>query len=161
MKRFWIMISMLVVLFSLTACKTVLPSGQDKLANSPDTQASGVVMGIELVIGNKTFYASLYQNETASAFLQRLPLELAMGELNGNEKYCYLSDALPTNAGDPAEIRAGDLMLYGDNCLVLFYENFSTSYSYTPIGRVDDSEGLAAALGDGNVQIRIKAISLS
>jgi len=44
-------------------------------------------------------------------------------------------------------------MLYGNNCLVLFYESFSTYYHYTPLGKIDNSDGLAEALGSSNVQI--------
>ena len=48
---------------------------------------------------------------------------------------------------------AGDLMLYGSNTLVLFYKPFSTSYNYSPIGRIESPLGLAAALGSGNVTV--------
>lgn len=44
-------------------------------------------------------------------------------------------------------------MLYGSSCLVLFYDSFSTSYSYTPIGHIDDADGLAEALGKGGVTV--------
>ena len=76
-----------------------------------------------------------------------------MPDLNRNEKYYYLSGSLPTAASNPGTIRTGDLMLYGSNCVVLFYESFSTSYSYTRLGRVNNSSGLASALGSGSVTV--------
>ncbi|MCH5191486.1 MAG: hypothetical protein J1F23_04910 [Oscillospiraceae bacterium] len=111
------------------------------------------MLKIEIVIENKTFSATLYDNAAASALADMLPLTLNMSELNGNEKYYYLDTDLPTNASIPSEIKAGDIMLYGNNCLVLFYESFSTSYSYTSLGHIDDANGLAAALGNGSVQV--------
>lgn len=50
-------------------------------------------------------------------------------------------------------------MLFGSSCVVLFYEDFSTSYAYTPLGAVSDPAGLAEALGAGGVTVtfRIRA----
>ena len=53
-------------------------------------------------------------------------------------------------------IHTGDIMLYGSNCIVLFYEDFSTSYSYTPIAYIEDTNGLKSALGSGDVTVTIK-----
>lgn len=111
------------------------------------------VLNIKITAGGRTFAASLYDSETAETFKALLPLTLDMSELNGNEKYYYLPDNLPTASSIPSEIHAGDIMLYGNSCLVLFYEGFSTSYSYTPIGIIDDPDGLAAALGSGSVRV--------
>lgn len=76
-----------------------------------------------------------------------------MVELNGNEKYVDLRRSLPTSAANPGIIQNGDLMLYGSSTLVLFYKTFSTSYSYTKMGRIDDVTGLVAALGTGNISV--------
>lgn len=108
---------------------------------------------MEIKIGNMTFTATLADNETAKAFKAMLPMTVAMNELNGNEKYHNLSNDLPTDAYRPGTIQEGDLMLYGSNCIVLFYETFSTTYSYTRIGRLDDPTGLAEAVGSGNVNV--------
>ena len=76
-----------------------------------------------------------------------------MSEMNNNEKYYYLPENLPTASSNPGRIQTGDLMLYGSSCVVLFYKTFSTSYSYTRLGRVDNPVGLASALGSGNVTV--------
>ena len=44
---------------------------------------------------------------------------------------------LLTNSYKPGRVEAGDVMLYGDDCLVIFYESFDTEYSYTKIGYID------------------------
>ena len=111
---------------------------------------------INIIIGSKAFSATLADSETGEAFAALLPLSVTMNELNGNEKYHYLSTSLPTAAYQPGTIHTGDLMLYGNNCVVLFYETFNTSYSYTRIGAIDNPSGLASALGSDNVSVRFE-----
>jgi len=111
-------------------------------------------MKLKITVGQTIFTATLFDNATATAFKARLPLSINMTELNGNEKYFDLGGNLPANASNPRTIQNGDLMLYGSNTLVLFYKSFSTSYSYTRIARIDNTTGLANALGSGNVTVR-------
>ena len=108
---------------------------------------------ITLDINGMQFAATLEDNDTAAALAARLPMTLEMSELNGNEKYFYLDETLPAAAERPGTIEAGDIMLFGSDCLVLFYETFSSSYSYTRIGRIDDPSGLAQAVGSGSVTV--------
>lgn len=112
---------------------------------------------IEIVVGDRHFPAKLNKNETTERLMVRLPLTLDMSELNGNEKYYYLSEGLPTDSRRPGRIQSGDLMLFGSDCLVLFYESFTSSYSYTSLGYLEDAEGLKEALGSGNVQVAFQA----
>jgi hypothetical protein len=70
-----------------------------------------------------------------------------MSELNNNEKYYNFSQRLPASSERVGSIKNGYIMLYGSDCLVLFYKSFSTSYSYARLGLVADPSGLASALG--------------
>jgi hypothetical protein len=106
---------------------------------------------IKIKIGDKYFTATFSDNATTKALMAMLPLTVSMTELNGNEKFFRLSKNLPTNTSNPGSIAIGDLMLWGSNTLVLFYKNFSTSYDYTRLGKIDNPTELAAALGAGNV----------
>lgn len=108
----------------------------------------------KLTIGGSVFNAELANNATAQAFDALLPTTLSMTELNGNEKYKYLDTSLPTNAFCPGTIHAGDILLYGNNCVVVFYKTFNTSYSYTKIGKITDTTGLEAAVGAGGVEVQ-------
>lgn len=121
----------------------IVPSG-DETENT---------ISITVTIGDTVYAATLENNETVQTLTEQFPLTLDMSELNGNEKYFYLDGSLPTDSHQPGQIHAGDLMLYGDDCLVLFYESFSSGYSYTTLGSLDDPTGLAEAVGSGGVTV--------
>lgn len=108
---------------------------------------------INITVGNETFAAELYDNRAVRELIERLPMTITMEELNGNEKYYYMESNLPQSAESVGTIHTGDLMLFGSDCLVLFYEDFRTSYSYTRLGKIKDSSDLAQALGSGSVKI--------
>ena len=112
---------------------------------------------MKITIGSAVFIVTLNNNATATAFKAMLPMTINMIELNGNEKYFDLPNSLPSNASNPVTIQNGDLMLYGSNTLVLFYKTFSTSYSYTRIGRIENPSGLATTLGSGNATVIFEA----
>ena len=125
---------------------------QNSIAENTDPVNDTLV----IKIGDKEFTATLLDNPTTTAFKSMLPLTMNMTELNGNEKYFDLSKSLPTNASNPGKINAGDLLLYGSKTLVLFYEAFSTSYSYTRLGKINNPDGLEEALGSSNVVVTIE-----
>lgn len=112
---------------------------------------------IDISVGDKVFSATLFHNPAAEEFSTLLPLEMDMEELNGNEKYFYMDTPLPRDASCPDSVQEGDIMLYGDSCIVIFYEGRPTTYSYTQLGRIEDPRGLAEVLGAGNVTVKIEA----
>lgn len=144
---------MSLICVQLYACNS---NTKSEPVNSSNEAMNTDTMKLKITIGATIFTATLHNNATATAFKAMLPLTVNMSELNGNEKYYVLSSDLPTNASSPGTIQAGDLMLYGSNTVVLFYKTFSTSYSYTRLGRVDNPSELAAALGPGNVTVTLE-----
>lgn len=120
-----------------------------------DEEMNKEKLTLYLMIGETKFSATLENNETTKELLQRLPLEIEMKELNGNEKYYYFDEHLPRNASLVNKINVGDIMLFGDNCLVIFYQSFATSYSYTKLGKIDNPDSLAEVLGSGNIKVKI------
>jgi hypothetical protein len=147
-------------LIGLPACDTG-PRAQPATATEPavtqerpNSEPVGKTMKVK--IGSKTFTATLEDNPAAAKLKGMLPLTVDMSELNGNEKLYRLPTKLPTDAANPGTIRAGDLMLWQSDTLVLFYETFPTTYSYTRLGRIDDPSGLAAAVGTGRASVKFE-----
>lgn len=115
-------------------------------------------MTIALRVEDHTFNATLNEGPTADALRAMLPLTVAMQDLNGNEKFHQFDTGLPASDHKPGTVQAGDLMLWSGNTLVLFYKTFKTGYPYTRIGRIEDPEGLAEAVGKGKVVVRFEAL---
>lgn len=154
MKYPFVVLLFIFPLFMGSACDNEIPAPDNSNSqNDGDPNDDSMRNKITIRIGDKTFMATLSDNPTATAFKALLPMTIMMTELNGNEKYFDLATGLPTNASRPSSIQTGDLMLYGSRTLVLFYKTFSTSYSYTKFGCIDDTAGLAVALGSGNATV--------
>jgi hypothetical protein len=157
--------SLLFLLKNDTSSKNEVDNDKTKINNvdnkEPFSEDKGDVnLNIKIIVDNKTFTATLEDNETSKKFVSILPLEINMSELHGNEKYYYLDKELPTNSYNPKKINNGDIMLFGSDCLVLFYKTFNTSYSYTKLGSIDNPDELDNTLGNSNVTIRFESREL-
>ena len=144
-----IIIYLLLITILLTGCTRVEEKNNINKENT--SKESDIVSSLNIVINNDNYVLNLESNETVTKLLELLPLEIEMSELNGNEKYIYLDESLPTNSSNPKHINSGDVMLFGDNCLVIFYKSFDTSYSYTKIGHIDNLKDL----GSNNITVKI------
>ena len=112
-----------------------------------------------VIVGSRKYEAVFYNNPAAEKLISKMPFEISMSELNGNEKYKYLDYSLPGKEQAVGQIQAGDIMLYGNDCLVVFYKSFQTSYRYTRIGRIINPEGLETAAGNGSVKITFSSLT--
>jgi hypothetical protein len=153
----------LLVMMLITACSQISEIVQGTLTESPGFKATEITVlteeanemqtRINIQIGDRIFTATLLDNPSSQALVAMLPITMTMIELNRNEKYYDLPNDLPTNSERVGSINSGDLMLYGSNTLVLFYESFNSGYSYTRLGYIEDVSGLVGTLGSGNVEV--------
>lgn len=114
--------------------------------NIEEMMDSTGMIPISVQVNNQSYKANLFENEATSALIKLFPLTLQLSDLYGNEKYHYLSESLPTHSTSPKQIEKGDLMLFGDNCLVIFYDSFKTPYSYTPLGYLVEGDEFSEVL---------------
>ena len=141
MKKVLLVCIVIIGIFSITGCKRV----DNSMKVSDDKM-------ISVIIDGKTYKLNLESNTTVDEFIRLLPKEYTMNELNGNEKYVYISESLSTSEYMPKRIEKGDVMLYEDNCIVIFYKSFDTNYSYTKIGHIDDLDDL----GNKDIVVRFE-----
>lgn len=162
MKPISIIIAVLFLTTSLLACSTdetnLMPEIPETENPNDNNEVDNKEMKLELKMGDVSFIATLANNKTVEAFKTLLPITITMSDYNNNEKLYYLPNNLPTAPSNPRTIHNGDIMLFGSNCLVLFYKTFPTSYSYTKIGSIEDISGLQESLGGGNITVTLELI---
>lgn len=123
-------------------------------SESLDEPQEEQVMNIQ--IGEQTFQAVLYENESTKALQEKLPMTIRMDEMNGNEKYYFMDENIPSASETVGSIQAGDIMLFGSNCLVLFFKDFQTSYTYTRLGYVRNAPEFVSALESGSLEVTFR-----
>jgi len=141
MKKLLYALFLVIISISIIGCEKNNNNFTEKVSDS-----------VKVFIDEREYKLNLYGNETVNSLVKLFPLEVTMKTLNENEVYVYLDEKLPTNSSNPKTIHSGDVMLYGDNCLVIFYKTFNTSYSYTKIGHIDD----LPIINEDTVTVRIE-----
>lgn len=103
--------------------------------------------------GGKTFSAAFADTSGAQALKDLLAsgdITIQMNDYGGFEKVGSLGQSLPAG-NSQTTARAGDIVLYQGNQIVIFYG--SNSWSYTRLGRINDLTGWQEALGTGDIPV--------
>lgn len=111
------------------------------------------MQNITLKTENAEYEAVLYDNSTVKELIKSFPMTITMSDLHENEKYYNLSKRFPTLNESVSTVNKGEIMLFGDNCLVIFYKSFSTYYKYTRLGYIKNYDDLEKSFGKGDIRI--------
>lgn len=143
----------LLVIAIIVAIYYLAPKNRDNFDNvNGDNMLNE--FNVNILINGNNYTAIFEDNITTRELISILPFEINMNELNGNEKYYYFSTNFQVEPKRVNKINAGDIMMFGNNCLVIFYESFNTSYSYTRIGHISNTQNLKEDLGTGSVIVK-------
>lgn len=156
-----IAISLLVILLMLSFCyihkykqkNRIADKAIEKTSNITAKERKDVTIKIQITINHHVFIATLENNAAAKAFKEKLangPLTITMKDYSGFEKVGNLEWELPIDHQQITSV-SGDILLYQENQIVLFYG--SNSWKYTRLGKVDNLNGWETALGKKDVEV--------
>lgn len=132
------------------AMPAVTPAAETEIPAEEDTE-------MKLSIGTEDVKVEWESNESVEALMALVkegPLTINMSMYGGFEQVGEIGKSLP-RSDSQTTTRAGDIVLYSGNKIVVFYG--SNSWAYTRLGRITDrsAEELSALLGNGNVTLTI------
>lgn len=126
---------------------------------STEAERSEKIMSrkMKLIIGDTTLTATLTDNSSAQALVEKLKegdITLTLHDYASFEKVGDLGFSLPRN-DIQITTKAGDLILYQGNQFVQYYD--TNSWSLTKLGRIDNmsEKELKSLLGSGDVTITL------
>lgn len=116
---------------------------------------------VTLTVAGRTVSATLADNAATRALMSQLadgPVTVHLDDYGGFEKVGPLPQSLPASDSRISTV-PGDIMLYQGSNIVVFYGK--NSWSYTPLGRIDDAtaDNVRRFLGNGSVTMTISQSS--
>ncbi|WP_018118067.1 cyclophilin-like fold protein [Corynebacterium mastitidis] len=114
-----------------------------------------------LTAGEKRFEVSWEDNLAVRWLARHSPVEVVAEDYAGQEKVGRLHCSLPASVLDsstPNRVRVGELYLYGDRHVVLFYVSKPNRWGgYTRLGRVREASEVAGLKDSGRLRLGLVA----
>ena len=127
------------------------PVADNSESNNENEEGEQTDMKLNVQIGNYNFMATLEENKAVEELVDMMkegPITISMSDYSGFEKVGSLGRSLTRNDSQTTT-KAGDIVLYNGNNIVMFYG--SNSWNYTRIGKIDDLSDWETALGSGSI----------
>ena len=131
---------------------TVEPESNIETESEEVVETEGIT-SMKVQIDGHTFYAALENNNATAELVQMMknqPIVISMSDYSGFEKVGSLGTTL-SGSNSQMTTQAGDIVLYNNSQIVIFYG--SNSWSYTKLGHIDDLTGWEETLGSGDVMV--------
>lgn len=161
MKKIFLLLSLLLMTFSLTACNAQVEPTQDNTTANTNvkttTETTSISTQTKIIklttTNNQTIEIELNNSPAANDLYNQLPLSIDLEDYSTNEKIFYPPNKLNTESTPKATPKIGTLAYYepwGD--VVIFYDNFRANNDLYELGHVISGEDIVSELS-GTVTI--------
>ncbi len=128
---------------------------EDDDNNGNNNQPTGD-MKIRITFADEALTATLTNNTTSRAFVEKLPLTLPMLDLYSREMCYRFPDALPANEASTRGYEVGEIIYYPPrHSFVIMYAQNGERFNMQTIGRVDANIEAFRNIGDIDVRFEL------
>ena len=164
MKRIVVLIWSMLLMVSLSACgeensyQKVSENTIEKSDNNQiDKNMNKKEYKVKIKVRNQELTATLLNNATTQAFVEKLPITLPMLDLYGREMCYRFSDALPTDDVNTCGYEVGEIVYYPPmHSFVILYAQNGEHFSMQKLGRIDS--GINTFNGIGNINVTFELL---
>lgn len=116
------------------------------------------VFNIKVKFGSRELFATLLNNATTRAFVERLPITLPMLDLY-NREMCYrFPEALPTDDVNTCGYEVGEIVYYPPmHSFVIMYAQNGEHFSMQKLGKI--SSGVEAFRNTGDIDVTFELVN--
>lgn len=161
MKKIFLLLSLLLMTFSLTACNAQVEPTQDNTTANTNvkttTETTSISTQTKIIklttTNNQTIEIELNNSPAANDLYNQLPLSIDLEDYSTNEKIFYPPNKLNTESTPKATPKIGTLAYYepwGD--VVIFYDDFRANNDLYELGHVISGGDIVSELS-GTVTI--------
>lgn len=161
MKKIFLLLSLLLMTFSLTACNAQVEPTQDNTTANTNvkttTETTSISTQTKIIklttTNNQTIEIELNNSPAANDLYNQLPLSINLENYSNNEKIFYPPQKLSVENTPKATPKIGTLAYYepwGD--VVIFYDDFRANNDLYELGHVISGEDIISELS-GTVTI--------
>jgi hypothetical protein len=97
----------------------------------------GTLPDIQIKMNGIYYRAKSNISYATQNFIKNFPLSVEMSDENSNQKKGCVYFKFDGDADKPKNIEKGDLLIYGDSCIVIATDDFAGYGSYKKIGHIE------------------------
>jgi len=153
----------LTVSLNVSACSTdnenpetpQNPQGTSEQGN-PEEEPSDKTYKVKLSFGNNILTATLIDNATTRAFIEKLPVTLPMQDLYSREMCYHFPEALPANEVATRGYDLGEIIYWTPGrSFVIMYKQNGERFAMQNMGRIDSGVEIFSSTGDLDVRFEL------
>ena len=116
-------------------------------SNREETQENtindiGSLPDIQIKLNGIYYRAKPVISYATQNFMKKFPMTVQMSDESSNQKKGCVYDKFEGDSDKPKNAVRGDLLLYGDSCVVIVTSDFAAYGKYRKIGHIDNIDGL-------------------